>query len=152
MNLLWQIFAKFKVRKDSEPEANNKKRHYSSNAIDLFFQLFILFHFLVGIASVLVIIVSYWRSRPEPVPVDYGPPPHPIPSSCWEGGFGWSSKNLYEPNFAFDFHAFFSENETNLDLADPPIWSERNLIYGDRSFLSIRRNVSISEVSPVMPC
>ena len=153
-NLLCQIFSKFKTRKDLEPEANYEKIRYSDEAISDFFSSFISFHFLISIAC-LIILGSCRRTIFVSVPESYESyrsPPHPIPSFCLESGFGGGSKNLYESNFAFDFHAFLNENETNIDLEGPPIWSERNLIYGadNRSVFSFYKNVSISEVSPVM--
>lgn len=75
----------------------------------------------------------------------HGSSPGPLPWSC--PNKEQDLKNLYAPNFLFDFHAFLSENETHLNPQSQLISTGRDISYGDGwSHFHRNTNVSISEV------
>ena len=111
-------------------EANNA----STEETVRFNNAFIAFHCLLAGFGWCVVNNFFWKSSGPYID---------LPNACASRS---NLKNLYEPNFLFDLHAYLSENETAFDESQP-IWLKQKWVYGDAQWaFTLNTNVSTSEV------
>ena len=141
-------------RKESKPGDNEKKR--------LLYEMIVLYCVASFVISSVIIITisapilikklaSYTKGLElgDIKPKSATPFFYDVPESCQAKTKKEieNLKSLYITGFPFDFHAFLSENETNIDHEGGLVWTEKDLTYGDlESTSTFSTNVSISEV------